>query len=149
MEYFLSPEAVVEWQAQLDAGFRLLPYLIGVAAPVLYLLFLKVLDDFVNLYLAVSISIFLMIASYFGLNILLREVIPEAWMSNATIAGLSLAFSIAAAVLIGRFLEWYMREPDKPQWVIEMENLEDDDMMPFDRKRKAYMERRKRNMHEA
>lgn len=149
MEYFLSPEAVVEWQAQLDAGFRLLPYLIGVAAPVLYLLFLKVLDDFANLYLAVSLSIFLMIAGYFGLNILLREVIPEAWMSNATIAGLSLAFSIAAAVLIGRFLEWYMREPDKPQWVIEMENLEDDDMMPFDRKRKAYMERRKRNMHEA
>lgn len=57
------------------------------------------------------------------------------------------AFSLAA--LTGRYMNWHFSDTFNPAiWVQEYDDLTEADMMPFDRRRKQEMERRKRSRHD-
>ena len=86
---------------------------------------------------------------YMGMVYVVYRLLPVGVIHPFVWIILSFATAYSLAVLIGRYLNWLMSDNYDPAvWVKEYEALSDADLMPFDRRRKQEMERRKRSRHD-
>lgn len=87
--------------------------------------------------------------SYMSMVYGLYQIVPhEAFSSTAWII-LSFLVAFSLSLLVGRYINWYLSDNiDAAVWTKEYDNLTEEDMMPFDRRRKREMERRKRSHHD-
>lgn len=86
---------------------------------------------------------------YMGMVYIVRQTIPQSVIPDLIWIILSFCTAFSISVLIGRYLNWLLGDHEIPAvWVREYEELSEADMMPFDRRRKREMERRKRSRHE-
>lgn len=138
----LDPAFIEQWQTQLDIGFQFAIVFFLMGGPVLYVMYAKALDDYLSIYLGVSVGLLIMVAGNFGLNFYLRQLLPLA-VTDLAIGILSFLASSSLSFLVARGVEFWARDPGKPQWVIEMENIPEEEMSILDQKRKAYQESRK------
>lgn len=115
-----------------------------IVSPVMGFLLARGIQSRVNFVLSWCVGMFVTLVGGFGMNLLLRRAIPVETMSNLAITLLSAAASLAFGILLARYLTWWMGEPGKPAWAIEQENIDPDEMMPHEKRRRDEMERRKR-----
>ncbi|MCU0513853.1 MAG: hypothetical protein MUE40_14940 [Anaerolineae bacterium] len=115
-----------------------------VVAPVLGWLLARGVARRANAVLAWCCAVLVVLVGSFGLNWLLRRAIPPAQLPDVAVHGLSLAAALASGLLLARYLLWLLAEPGKAPWVIEHEQLQDDELLPFERRRKLEMARRKK-----
>lgn len=80
---------------------------------------------------------------------LLRQFVPVTAISDFAWIVLSFLTAMSISWLIARYLHWLLSDNfELAPWVTEYEELTDADMLPFDRRRKQEMERRKRTRRE-
>ncbi len=86
---------------------------------------------------------------YMGMVHILRTSIPKTAISDFAWIILSFLTAVSLTWLVGRYLYWLLNDHFEPAaWVTEYEELTEADMLPFDRRRKQEMERRKRSRRE-
>ena len=86
---------------------------------------------------------------YMGMVYIVYRWLPEGAIHEIIWIVMSFSTSISLSLLLGRYINWMMNPNFKSAiWVQEYEDLTEADMMPFDRRRKREMERRKQSRHE-
>jgi len=87
--------------------------------------------------------------TYMGMVYGVYRLVPDGTIHPLLWITLSFFVAFSLSILVGRYLNWYFSDNFNPAvWVQEYEELTDADMMPFDRRRKREMERRKRSRHD-
>jgi hypothetical protein len=87
--------------------------------------------------------------TYMGMIYIVYPLLPQGAIHEIVWIMLSFSASCSLALLIGRYINWMLNDNLEPAvWVQEYENLTEADMMPFDRRRKREMERRKQSRHD-
>lgn len=104
----------------------------------------QVMSRRLNAALAGCIGALLFILSSLGLSYGLRLLFTQEQMSDATLGILSAAAPFAFAFLVARGIFWWLEPPGKPQWVLEEEQRAEDELMPFERRRREWQARRSR-----
>lgn len=85
---------------------------------------------------------------YMGMVYVVYRLLPEGAIHEIVWSILSFGMAFSLSVLVGRYMNWMMSDNIEPAvWVKEYEDLTEADMMPFDRRRKQEMERRKQTGH--
>jgi hypothetical protein len=97
-----------------------------------------------NFFIGWGIGVLIVLLGSFGLSFILRQAIPVTMLSDIAIGLLSSVASVAAGILLAKYIVWVMGDPGKAAWVIEHEKLQEDDLLPFERRRRAEEERRKK-----
>jgi hypothetical protein len=98
----------------------------------------------VNFVLAWGVGVLVMLGGSFALAYVLRGAIPLERVDNVLLGLLSGIAAVITGILLARFLTWWLRDPELPQWAQEQQNIAPADMTPVDRRRKAWLERKKR-----
>lgn len=98
-----------------------------------------------NLVLIICTTLLVGNLIYMGMVYIGYPSLPDGTISNYVWIILSFCTAFSIAVLVGRYLNWYLSDNIQPGiWSQEFDNLADEEMLPFDRLRKREMERRKR-----
>ena len=86
---------------------------------------------------------------YMGMIYIAYPALPEDAIHPLIWIALSFCTAFSITVLLGRYMNWHLSDNfDAAIWTKEYDELTDEEMMPFDRKRKREMERRKRALHQ-
>lgn len=86
---------------------------------------------------------------YMAMVHIARRHIPETAISDFAWILMSFLTAFSISWLVARYLYWILSDNFYPaEWVREYEELTDEDMLPFDRRRKQEMERRKKSRRE-
>lgn len=86
---------------------------------------------------------------YMGMIYVAYPALPDDAIHPYIWVILSFCTSFSITILLGRYLNWQLSDNFSAAiWTKEYEELTDDEMLPFDRKRKREMERRKRALHQ-
>lgn len=86
---------------------------------------------------------------YMGMVYIVYRLLPAGVIHQLIWIIMSFCASVSVATLIGRYMNWMMSDNFKAAvWTQEYEDLTEADMMPFDRRRKREMERRKQSRHD-
>ena len=84
---------------------------------------------------------------YMGMIYVAYPALPEDAIHPYVWITLSFCTSFSATILIGRYMNWMLSDNIQAGiWTQEYDNLTEEDMMPYDRRRKQEMERRKRTV---
>jgi hypothetical protein len=102
----------------------------------------KVVRKKSDLFLSGSIGVMIYVVVSTGLGYVLRQLIPVEQISDLAIGVMSFAVGVALGVLVARFLLWWLRDPDMPQWAQEYRALPDEELMPFERRKRQWQERK-------
>ncbi len=87
--------------------------------------------------------------SYMGMVYGVYQIVPHEVFSPTLWIILSFLVAFSLSLLVGRYINWYLSDNmDAAIWTKEYDNLTEADMMPFDRRRKREMDRRKRSRHD-
>lgn len=87
--------------------------------------------------------------SYMGMVYIIYPELPPDSIPPLVWIMLSFLAAMSLSVLVGRYMNWFLSDKmDNTFYVKEYDNLSEADMMPFDRRRKREMERRKRSRHD-
>jgi presenilin-like A22 family membrane protease len=98
-----------------------------------------------NVFLVVSVVMLVVIGANVGLNLALRALLTEGQMSSVAIAILSFMASLALALLIGRYVLWYVTDTHDDFARKQHEAfLKKEGMSPFDKRRMETMAQRKK-----
>ncbi len=95
-----------------------------------------------DLFLGGSIGVMIYVVVSTTLGYVLRQVIPVEQLSDLAIGLMSFAVGVALGVLVARFLVWWLRDPDMPQWAQEYRALPDEELMPFERRKREWEQRK-------
>lgn len=98
----------------------------------------------VNGVIAWCMGVLVILVGNFGVSVLLRRVIPLEQLSDLALIGLCAMGSVAAGILLARYIVYFLADPGKPQWVVEYESMPKDEMLPFERRKQQEVARRKR-----
>jgi len=127
-------------------GFLILFFVIS---PLMGKLIHTGIDKFSSLVLIVCTMFIVGNLSYMGMVYAVYPLIPDGVIHPLAWITLSFFTAFSLSVLVGRYMNWYFSDNINPAvWVQEYEELTEADMMPFDRRRKREMERRKRSRHD-
>lgn len=86
---------------------------------------------------------------YMGMVYVIYPIFPEGSIHPYAWIIMSFCCAFSVSILLGRYMNWMLSDNFNASiWADEYENLTEDDMMPFDRKRKREMKRRKRALHQ-
>ncbi|GEM_PF-2818751 len=87
--------------------------------------------------------------SYMGMVYVVYPTMPSQTFHLFVWIILSFLTALSLSALVGRYMNWFYSDNfNRAIWIQEYDALTDVDMMPFDRRRKQEMERRKRSRHE-
>jgi hypothetical protein len=115
-----------------------------IVSPVMGYLLARSIQKRVNGVIAWCMGVMVILVGNFGVSVLLRRVIPQEQLSDLALTLLCGAGSFAAGILLARYIVFFLADPGKPQWVVEYENMPQEDMLPFERRKHMEVERRKR-----
>jgi hypothetical protein len=115
-----------------------------IISPVMGYFLAREIHKRVNLVLAWGTGTLVMLGGSFALAYVLRGAIPLERLDNTVLSLLSGVAAVCAGMLLARFLSWWLRDPELPQWAKELQNLPPEEMSPIDYRRKAWLERKKR-----
>lgn len=116
-----------------------------VVSPLMGYLLARGIKNRVNFVISWCAGMLLVLVGSFGLNLLLRRYIPVEILPDVAVSILSGVAAVAAGILLARYLVWWQADPGKPAWVIAHDKMATDEMMPFEKRRRHEMERRKRD----
>jgi hypothetical protein len=86
---------------------------------------------------------------YMGMVYGIYSILPKGAIHQIIWAILSFATAFSLSILVGRYMSWMMSDNFNPAvWEQEYDDLTEADMMPFDRRRKQEMTRRKHSRHD-
>lgn len=97
-----------------------------------------------NRIMVLCFGVLITLLANIGINYLLRRLDSNKVMSDLAITVLSFIAAMALGIMLARGLAFFISPPGKPGWVIEMENIPDHELSPFDEKRRLHMARRYR-----
>lgn len=115
-----------------------------VISPIMGYLLARSIQSRVNGVIAWCAGVLVILLGNFGVSMLLRRAIPPAQLPDFALTLLCGAGSVAAGVLLAKYIVYFLADPGKPQWVIEYENMQKDELLPFERRKYQEVERRKR-----
>lgn len=86
---------------------------------------------------------------YMGMVYGIYRILPKGTIHQIVWAILSFATAFSLSILVGRYMSWMMSDNfNSAVWKQEYDDLTEVDMMPFDRRRKQEMARRKHSRHD-
>ena len=116
-----------------------------VVSPVVGKLLHKAVAKASSLVLIICTMLLLGNLIYMGMVYIAYPALPEGAIHEYVWIILSFGTAFSTSILVGRYMNWYLSDNFHGSiWAQEFENLAEEDMMPFDRRRKQEMERRKR-----
>lgn len=130
--------------AQMAFAFQFTLVLFFVISPMMGYFIAQGVKNRTNFFIGWGIGVLIMLLGSFGLSFLLRAAIPVDAMSDMVVGILSCVAAVAAGILLAKYIVWAMADPGKPAWVVAHENLKDEDLLPFERRRKREEARRNR-----
>lgn len=87
--------------------------------------------------------------SYMGMVYVIYRSLPPDIFNPFVWILLSFLVAFSLSLLVGRYMNWYLSDNfNRAIWTQEYDSLTDDEMMPFDRRRKEEMERRRCSRHD-
>lgn len=104
----------------------------------------KVMSRRLNASLAGCIGALIFIVSSLGMSYGLRLLFNQAHMNDVVLGIISAVAPFAFAFLVARGIFWWLEPPGKPQWVLEEEQRAEDELMPFERRKREWQARRSR-----
>lgn len=125
-------------------AFQATLILFFIVSPVMGYLLSRSIHNRVNLVLSWCCGVLVTLLGGFGLSFLLRQAIPEDRLPDLAVGLLSGTGAVTFGILLARYITWWLAEPGKAAWVIEHDNMPDDELMPHERRRREEMERRKK-----
>jgi hypothetical protein len=148
METLSTPENIATGAlvaAQVAFAVQSVLILFFVVSPFMGWLFARSMAGRANVFLVVSVVMFIVIGANMGINLALRALLSEAQMSGIAIAILSFVASLALALLIGRYVLWYFTDTHADFARQQHEAfLKKEGMSPFDKRRMETMAQKKK-----
>jgi|GEM_PF-3528495 len=118
--------------------------LMFIVAPIFGYLFLEKTKQLSSLWLALFSGLFVAVVTHTGLMWLLRKAIPPAQLSDTALALLAGGAAASMGLLTLRAMHKLLSDQQRSFEMDATRQLSDAELLPFERKRKAHMERRRR-----
>lgn len=119
-------------------------FLFFVISPIIGYLIARTIAKRVNQVMVWGVMFLLINLCANGGYLYLRDRIPIERLPDPSLVALMIVAAIAIAMLIGRYLAWYLEPPAQSELQREFEDMTEDQMSPVDIRRKEEMERRRR-----
>lgn len=117
-----------------------------VIAPVVGAIAWNTSSNWKNTILTMSVGALVALASNVALNWLLREIIPKGRLDEVIIGLIAATGAFALGWLAQRWVAFMIAPPGKGYYAQQEEALPEEDLLPFEIKRRAHMARRKHNL---
>lgn len=147
IERIVGPVDAVGMVAQLVLVVQSTLVIFFVVSPLMGAIMWRTISNRVNFVLAWSAGVVVVLLSNYALTDLLRRAIPESHLPALPRAIISASVSICIGLLLAVYIAWVTKAPGMPIWVKEHEARSDEDLMPFEIRRREWMKRRDRSQH--
>lgn len=134
----------IEMQARLAFAAQFTLLLFFIISPIMGYLIAQGVKKRANFFIGWGIGVLIVLLGSFGLSFILRQAIPATTLPETAVGLLSCMASIAAGILLAKYIVWVMGDPGKAAWVVEHDALKEEELLPFERRRRAEEERRKK-----
>lgn len=133
-----------EMGARVVMFFNLTIVVFFIVSPILGMFGQGIMGRSKDAFFAISSAILVGVVSNVGINYGLRAIMPEGRMSDFTMGLIAVLAAVALAWLVGRTLAFALAPPGKGYYQQQEDALEEEDLMPFERRRRQYQARRNR-----
>ena len=133
-----------EMGARVVMFFNLTIVVFFIISPILGMFGQAITGRWKNTFFAISSAILVGVVSNVGINYGLRAIMPQGRMDDVSIGLIAVLTSLALAWLVGRTIVFALAPPGKGYYQQQEDALQEEDLMPFERRRRQHQARRNR-----